>query len=107
SPIRGRKRATLASPDGCICTTPARPASQTTGGAHKCRIASPLEELVRGRTLRLLLCLVGLEPCDLLAQQCDALVELLDREQGQILPDLVRDFLLRPVVFVDHWHGAP
>src|SRR3954453_1856699 len=59
-----------------------------------------LEELVGGRTLRLLLHLVRLEPGDFLVQQRDALVELLNREQGQVLPDLVHELFLRPVVVI-------
>src|SRR5436189_4406134 len=56
--------------------------------AQEARIAfsSSLEELIGGRTLRLLLRLVGFEPRDFLIEQRDALVELLDRQQGQILP---------------------
>src|SRR5947208_17188557 len=64
-----------------------------------------LEKLIRGRALRLLLRLVGFEPRDLLVEQRDALVEFLDRQQRQVLPDLVRDLLLRPVVLIDRWHG--
>src|SRR3954451_17813860 len=63
-----------------------------------------LEELVGGRALRLLRDLVGLEPGDFLLQQRDALVELLNREQCQILPDLVRDLFLRPVVVIHRGH---
>src|SRR3954463_3791663 len=66
-----------------------------------------LEELVGRRTLRLLLDLVGLEPGDFLVQQHDALVELLNREQRQILPDLVRDLFLRPVVVIRRGHRGP
>ena len=32
--------------------------------------------------------------------------ELADRQQRQVLSDLVGDLLLRPVVFVDCWHGG-
>src|SRR3954451_9771317 len=66
-----------------------------------------LEELVGGRTLRLLLHLVRLEPGDFLVQQRDALVELLNREQGQVLHDLVHEIFLRPVVVIRRGHRGP
>src|SRR3954469_13833177 len=63
-----------------------------------------LEELVGGRALRLLRDLVGLEPGDFLLQQGNALVELLNRERRQILPDLVHELFLRPVVVICRVH---
>jgi len=34
----------------------------------------------------------------------DAVGQLLDRQQGQVLPDLVDDLLFRTVIVVDGWH---
>src|ERR1700756_5337559 len=63
-----------------------------------------LEELI-GRAQRSLLAgLVCLEPRNLLAQKPNALVELPDREQREVLPDLMGQLLFRPLVVVDRWH---
>jgi hypothetical protein len=46
----------------------------------------------------------GLKPRDFFFQERDALAQLRHREQAQILPDLMGDLLLGPVVVVDPWH---
>src|SRR5262249_20432651 len=48
--------------------------------------------------------LVGFEPRDLVAQQRDPLIEFLDRQQRQVLPDLVDELLLRAVFVVECRH---
>ena len=65
-----------------------------------------LEELIGGLARSLFAGLVGLKTRDLTLQQGNTLVELADRKQGQILPDLVRDLLLRTVILVDRRHGG-
>ena len=37
---------------------------------------------------------------------CNPRGQFLDREQAQVLPDLVRDLLLRSVVVIDCRHGV-
>src|SRR5215475_2491325 len=65
-----------------------------------------LEEIV-GRVLgRTLLGGGLLQARDLAGQKRDAFVQLLDREQRQVLADLVGDLLARPVVVFD-WHDVP
>src|SRR4051812_1971633 len=66
----------------------------------------PLEELVRGRALRLLFHLVGLEPRDLVLEERDAVVQFLNREQSQVLPDLVHELFLRAFLVVECRHGG-
>src|ERR1700686_454422 len=47
------------------------------------------------------------EASDLLFHQRDPLLQLLDREQREILADLVRDLFLRAIVFVYCRHRSP
>src|SRR5689334_15709226 len=87
----------------------ARHSARGLGGGHASlcppSMLLPLEELVCRRALRLLLDLVGLEARNLFLQERDALVELLDREQSQILPDLVNELLLRALLVIECRHG--
>src|SRR6185437_17090225 len=48
-----------------------------------------------------------LQPRDLGSEKRDAFVELLDRKQREVLPDLVRNLLLRPVILVHRHLGPP
>src|ERR1700730_11893541 len=50
---------------------------------------------------------VCVQPSDLLFQQRNALLQLLDREEREILTDLVRDLFLRAIVFVHCRHCSP
>src|ERR1043166_1846574 len=51
---------------------------------------------------------VCLEPRDLVFEQRDPFVEFADREQRQVLADLVDDFFLRAVFIVSRrHHGSP
>src|SRR5476649_2720820 len=68
---------------------------------------SLFEKLIGGGTLGTLLRHVGLQPADLVPHKLHALAKLLDRLQAQVLPDLVRDLFLWPVVVVDSCHGSP
>jgi hypothetical protein len=68
------------------------------------RSRSSLEKLVGGGTRRALLLHICLEPVDFIAQQLHAQTKLFYGEQCEILPDIVRDFLLRFVVLVDRRH---
>src|SRR5690242_4343643 len=66
--------------------------------------ASSLEKLIGCSARRAFLRHVGFDTLDLLAEELYSRSELFDGEQGQILPDLVRDLLLRFVVIVDRRH---
>src|ERR1051326_2206502 len=72
---------------------------------------SAFEELVGGGPRRTLGCDRSLEPGDLRLERGDALRELLDREQREVLPDLVDRLFLRELVVDDHadlaGDGAP
>jgi hypothetical protein len=60
--------------------------------------------LIGGGAGRALFRHIGLEPRDLLIEERDAGGKLLDREQGQVLADLVSDLLLRPIILVHRRH---
>src|SRR5271165_4263843 len=60
--------------------------------------ASAFEELICGAARRLFLCARRFEPFDFACEQRDALVELFDRQQREVLPDLMDKFLFRPVL---------
>jgi hypothetical protein len=47
------------------------------------------------------------QPRDFLLEKRDALLKLLDREQREILADLVHDLFLRAVVFIHCRHRSP
>src|SRR5689334_16225406 len=66
--------------------------------------ASSLEKLIGCGARRALLRHVGFESLDLITEELHSRSEFFDREQGQILPDLVRDFFLRFVIFVGRRH---
>jgi hypothetical protein len=67
--------------------------------------ASLLEKLI-GRRLRDVLGRhVGFKPSNFIVEQGDTLGQFANREQCEVLPDLVNDLLFRPVVFVDGCHG--
>src|SRR5262249_37230099 len=68
------------------------------GAASGPRRTSAFEELVGGAARRLLLRARRFEPFDFAREQCDALAELFDRQQREILADLVDEFLFRPVL---------
>jgi hypothetical protein len=68
------------------------------------RTASALEKLVGRRAFGAFLAHFGLEPVDLVVQKLHSLGEFLDRQRAQILPNLVREFLFRPVVVIDCRH---
>src|SRR3954451_23056535 len=63
-------------------------------------VASRFEKTIRGVFRGALFRDRFLEPLDLAVEQRDALGELLDREQIEVLPDLVGDLLARLVVVV-------
>src|SRR5258705_12682130 len=69
--------------------------------------ASLLEELIGDVARRLFAGDRAFKPRDLLLEQCDALLQLLDRQKRELLPDLVRDLLLRTIVFVVFHVCAP
>src|SRR5579872_5692948 len=69
--------------------------------------ASLLEEQIGGGLRGLLAFDVGFEPRDLVLEHRNPRVELADREQRQVLTDLVGDFLLWPVVVVGRSHHGP
>src|SRR5262249_61203068 len=92
---------------------PTAPARRSRNRPHECsadlvyRSSLLLEELV-GHAARALL--AGdrcLEPSDLLGEKGDAFLKLLDREQCEILPDLVHDLFLRAVVVIHYRHRSP
>src|SRR5690242_11690186 len=66
-----------------------------------------LEKQIRSRFRRLLAVDVGLQPRDLFLEKSDPFVELADRQQRQLLADLVRDLFPGPVVIIERWHGRP
>jgi hypothetical protein len=72
--------------------------------ADAARLGSLLEELVRRPAGSLLFGDVGPQALDLVLQELDAFRKLADREQCEILADLVRDLLFWAVVLVDCWH---
>src|ERR1700761_5515691 len=77
------------------------------GKRERVRVTSLRFEKRVSRVLRCALFLCGFfQPRDLRGEKCHAFAQLLDREQRQVLSDLVRDLLLRPVVFFDG-HAAP
>src|SRR5215470_10247913 len=79
----------------------ARPRTGRTAGAR----ASLLEKRVGGSARCLFRCHGCLEPGDFVLEQSDALTQFLDRKQGEVLADLVRELSLRPLVVVDRGHG--
>ena len=66
--------------------------------------ASAFEELICDAARRLLLRARGFEPFDFAREQRDALSELFDRQQREILPDLVDKFLFRLVLVLVRSH---
>jgi hypothetical protein len=66
----------------------------------------PLEKLIGGVARSLRLIHRGFQTGDFLLEQGNALGQVLAGQQIKILPDLVRDFFLRLVVFVDGCNGT-
>src|SRR6516164_7114713 len=62
------------------------------------------EETIRSILRGAFFCCGLLQPPDLGGQQRNPLSQFLDRQQREVLPDLVSDFLARPIVFLDG-HG--
>jgi hypothetical protein len=69
------------------------------------RAASLLEKKIGCRFRRTLAHHIGFEAGDLLLEKRHALSEFADRQQSQVLANLVGDLFLRPVFIVDGWHG--
>jgi len=66
--------------------------------------ASSLEKLIGCSARCVLLRHVGFDTLDLVTEELHSRSKLFEREQSQILPDLVRDFFLRFIVIVDRGH---
>src|SRR3984893_6514069 len=69
--------------------------------APYCITRSRLEKAVGGGFRGALLGHGHLQPLDFIRHQCEALGSFLNRQQRQVLPDLVGDFLSRLVVVLD------
>ena len=67
--------------------------------------ASLLEKLVSGRFRGAFASHVRFQPGDLVFQQRNTFGQFVDRKYRQILPDLMGNLLLWPVVIIDRWHG--
>src|SRR5262245_24334479 len=68
------------------------------------RTASSLEKLIGCGARCALLCHVGFDALDLVTEELHSRTELFDREQCQILPDLMRDLFLGFVVVINRRH---
>jgi len=64
------------------------------------------EKLIGDCALGALLRHVGFNPADLVVQELHPMTQFFDREQAEVLPDLMHDLFLRPIVVIDRRHRS-